>query len=114
MARRDCPIHPVAAPVVLVNEALTHTDPPQIDTIELFNPNTNAVDISGWFLTDDFNCPRKYQIPASTVLQPGAFALFDEIAIQPRPNGFALGSDGDQVFLFSGYERPADRILPRL
>src|SRR5262249_51391252 len=40
---------------VLINEALTRPAPPFEDAIELFNPGTNDVDISGWLLTDNFD-----------------------------------------------------------
>ena len=30
---------------ILINEVLTHTDPPQLDSIELYNPNSTNVDI---------------------------------------------------------------------
>jgi hypothetical protein len=33
---------------VVINEALTHTDPPVEDAIELYNPTTAPADISGW------------------------------------------------------------------
>lgn len=91
--------------VVLVNEALTHTDPPPpTDTIELYNPGTSPVNISGWWLTDDFTTPKKYQIAAGTTIPAGGYLLFNESQFNAAadPNGFALGSDGDEVFLFSG------------
>jgi len=37
---------PIAVPTVFVNEALTHTDPPLQDAIELYNPNTTNVNIA--------------------------------------------------------------------
>ena len=49
---------------VVINEALAHTDPPQVDSIELWNPGPGSVDIGGWFLTDDFFTPKKYRVPA--------------------------------------------------
>ena len=36
---------PGTIPGVLITELLTHTDPPQIDTIELHNPTGQAVDL---------------------------------------------------------------------
>ena len=36
-------------PRILVNEALTHTDLPQLDSIELFNPASTNVDIGNWY-----------------------------------------------------------------
>ena len=87
---------------ILVNEALTHTDLPQVDTIELFNPTTNSVDLGGWFLSDDFNTPKKFRVPTNTVIAPGGFVLFAETSFNSGPSAFALGSDGDEVWLFSG------------
>ena len=34
----------------VINEVLTHTDPPLEDAIELYNPTGSTVDIGGWFL----------------------------------------------------------------
>jgi hypothetical protein len=45
-------------PRVVVNEALTHTDLPQLDSIELYNPNPTNVDISDWYLTDQRTNPK--------------------------------------------------------
>jgi hypothetical protein len=92
--------------LVLVNEVLTHSDPPPpTDTIELYNPGTNDVNIGGWWLTDDFNAPKKYEIPAGTIVPAGDYILFNESQFNPTPgtnNSFALGSDGDQAYVFSG------------
>ncbi len=88
-------------PVILINEALTHTDFPVVDVIELYNPGTNDVNIGGWYLTDDPTRPKKYQIPANTVITAGAYALFDESQFNTGLNGFSLESDGDEVYLFS-------------
>ena len=91
---------------VLVNEALTHTDPPDLDTIELFNPNGANVDIGGWFLTDDATQPRKFRIPDGTLIVSGGYRVFTEADFNPDPltdvNSFALSSSGDQVYLLSG------------
>ena len=57
-------------PVVLINEILSHTDLPQTDVIELYNPNSEPANIGGWYLTDDFLIPKKYRIPNGTVI-PG-------------------------------------------
>jgi hypothetical protein len=93
---------PPTIPPIRINEALTRSDvPPPTDTIELYNPTGAAVDVGGWYLTDDFNSPKKYQLPPGTVLAPGGYGLFDESQFTPGGTGFALGSDGDEVWLFS-------------
>ena len=93
---------PPALPRILVNEALTHTDLPQVDSLELFNPTANVVEIGGWFLTDDLHAPKKYRIPSPTRIEPNGFAVFSEAQFNNGPTAFALGSDGDEVWLFSG------------
>jgi hypothetical protein len=87
---------------IIITEVLTHTDLPTVDAIELFNAGTNAANIGGWWLSDDFSEPKKYMIPDGTVLQPGAFLVVEETQFNDGPNGFALSSDGDEVWVFSG------------
>lgn len=96
---QDDPAAP-SRPGIVISEALTHTDLPAVDIIELHNPTTAAVNIGGWFLSDDFQNPKKYIIPATTI-PAGGFVTFSENEFNAGANGFALGSDGDQVWLFS-------------
>lgn len=98
----DDPAPPVIAPIV-INEVLTHSDPaPPYDSIELLNLSTNDADISGWFLTDDFNQPRKFRIPDETVITAGGFVVFDETQFNTGARPFSLSSLGEEVYLFSG------------
>ncbi len=96
----DDPPAPLAP--VLINEILTHSNPPEVDAIELFNPNGESVDISGWFLSDDGGVPRKFRIPNDTVLPALGYRVFTEADFNPSPASalnFALASDGDEVYL---------------
>src|SRR5207247_5493306 len=89
---------------VLINEILSASVAPDVDQIELFNPNAESVDIGGWFLTDDPAAPQKFRIPDGTVLAPGAFRTFSELDFNPTPGvgtSFSLSSRGEQVYLFS-------------
>jgi hypothetical protein len=96
---------PSIAPI-LVNELLSNPAGYQVDTVELFNPTTNDVDIGGWFLTDDPNVPKKYRITNGTVIAANSYALFDEVThFNTTPgsnNSFGFSSAGEQVYLFSG------------
>ena len=95
------PNPPVISPV-LITEALSRTDtPPPSDTIELHNPAAQPADISGWWLTDDFNTPEKYRIPNGTSVAANGYLTFDESQFGAGPSGFALGSAGDEIWLFS-------------
>lgn len=93
---------PANIPGLLINEALTHTDPPLLDTIELFNPTINNVNLGGWFLTDDPHSPKKYRIPNNTFIGAGSYLTFTTDQFGAGPTGFAFGSTGDSVYIFSG------------
>lgn len=68
------------------------------DWIELFNPNAVAVNLSGFYLTDNLSLPAKWQIPTNTVIAPRGFLLVwaDGDTAQ---NG--LGTNGDLHASFS-------------
>jgi hypothetical protein len=90
-------------PAVWINEALAHTDPPLVDTIEVRNPASVAAEVGGWFLSDDFETPKKFRIPTGTKIPAHGFIVFSDADFNvPGPNGFLLRSTGDQVYLFSG------------
>ena len=89
---------------IVVNEVLTHTDLPFKDAIELYNPTSEAADLSGWFLTDELATPEKFKLPAGTTIQPNSYLVFDEDDFNPNPGvppSFALSSFGDAVYLFA-------------
>lgn len=95
------PVPPVIAPVV-ITEALSRTDnPPPTDSIELHNPTDQPANISRWWLTDDFNSPQKYRLTNGTVIPAGGYIVLNESHFNANPAGFALSSDGDEVWLFS-------------
>ncbi|HEY5913173.1 MAG TPA: CotH kinase family protein, partial [Verrucomicrobiae bacterium] len=93
----------VVAPV-LVNEALAHPVPPELERIELYNPNPTNVDVSGWYLSDAFSQPQKYRIPYGTSIGPGGFAVFTSADFNAAPgfsSSFGLDAGGDDAWLFS-------------
>ena len=89
----------------MINEILTHTDPPQSDSIELFNPTLDTVNIGGWFLSDDAAEPKKFRVPDGTTILQGDFVVFTEGNFNPMPGvppSFSLSSLGESLYLFSG------------
>ncbi|MBN1672451.1 MAG: chitobiase/beta-hexosaminidase C-terminal domain-containing protein [Kiritimatiellae bacterium] len=87
---------------VVVNEALTHTDLPETDAIELYNAGSAGVSIGGWFLSDSPDNYRKYPIPGGTTIAAGGYVVFDENDFNTDTNDpacFALDSHGDEVYL---------------
>ncbi len=96
---------PAPAPAVVavaINEVLTHTDLPQVDAIELYNPSATPADIGGWFLTDDFASPKKFLIPNGITVPAGGYLVFSETNFNAGPNAFSLSSQGDEIYIFSG------------
>src|SRR5205823_915650 len=60
----------------VVNEALTHTDQPLEDAIELFNTTASAVNVGGWFLSNTKDSLKKYRIADNTMLPGNGFLVF--------------------------------------
>jgi hypothetical protein len=73
------------------------------DAVELFNPTASAVDIGGWYLSDDSTHLKKYQIPANTALPAGGFKVFYEYEFNTGANpalDFSFSSaHGDDLYL---------------
>ncbi|MBN1669828.1 MAG: lamin tail domain-containing protein [Kiritimatiellae bacterium] len=87
---------------VVISEALTHTDPPQVDAIELYNAGDANVNIGGWYLSDSDSTYKKYEISADTWLNAGSRLVFDETVFNfdtNDPSCFALDSHGDEIYL---------------
>lgn len=87
---------------IVINEVLTHTDEPLEDAIELRNLTGEAIDISGWWLSDDNGTLLKYQIPFPTIVPANGFAVIYENQFTNREIAaipFALSSGGDEVVL---------------
>jgi len=89
---------------VVFNEVLAHTDPPTIDQIELYNDSGTAIEMGGWFISDDSDEYKKFRIASGTNLDPGAFFTINESDFNSGANliDFALNSaSGDDLYLLS-------------
>ncbi len=78
---------------VVINEFLAHTDAPQVDYIELYNPRPQPVNLSGAWLSDTAGT-NKYQLPNGTIIPPRGLVSFTQSQL-----GFALAADGESIFL---------------
>ncbi len=101
---------------VIINEALSHTDPPLEDAIELYNPTAAPVDISNWWLSNTPSNLKKFRVPTNTIIAPGGYKVFyEQIGISALPHigfntsgtgnspDFTLNSaHGDSVQLYTG------------
>jgi hypothetical protein len=79
------------------------------DWFELFNPNTSAVNLGGFHLTDNLANPTKFTIPTNTMIAARGFLLVwaDENGSQNSPTNadlhanFRLNNDGEALGLFA-------------
>jgi spore coat protein CotH len=91
-------------PGVVINEVLTHTDLPLVDSIELHNTTASAINIGGWYLSDSDSPYKKYRIPTGTTISAGGYLTFDETHFNSsggvNTNDFSLdAAHGDDVWL---------------
>ncbi len=85
---------------VVINEILTHTDPPEEDAVELYNPSTANITIGGWFLSDSPSNFKKFKIPTGTILPALGYVVIYEHQLTNSPAPFTFNSSaGDAIYL---------------
>ena len=90
---------------VVINQFLAHTDPPDVDYIQLYNHSTNSVDVSGCILSDD-PVTNKFVIPSGTIIPAGGFVYFTEATM-----GFGLNAAGESIYFKNpGLARVLDAV----
>jgi len=83
---------------------LTDEDGDSPDWIELFNSGTSAVNLGGWYLTDDTNNFRQWMFPATNIAPSTFMIVFASgkdrrVAGAPLHTSFALDAGGDYLAL---------------
>jgi hypothetical protein len=101
-------VPPPPATQIRLNEVLAKNSDTQgfagvfPDMLELFNPSSSPVDLSGWGLTDNAALPFKYAFPPGTTIGAGqylvVYASGNGNVPQPR-TGFGLKDGGDTITL---------------
>ncbi len=67
---------PVITEILAENQGgLRDEDGDSPDWIEIHNPGPTAVNLGGWFLSDDPTTPAKWAFPSPQVLAPGAYLV---------------------------------------
>ncbi|MFN8206977.1 MAG: lamin tail domain-containing protein [Bacteroidales bacterium] len=90
---------------ILASNATVNTDPDHnqyADWVELYNAGASAINLKGYFLTDNLGNPGKWQIMEDLVIEPGGFRL---IWADDRDSGthagYKLSASGEEIGLFS-------------
>ena len=100
-------------PNLLINEFMASNDAANTDEyggfddwFEIYNADSVAVDIGGYYVTDNLDSPDSYQIPktdpAKTTIQPGGFLVLwaDKDTLQGVTHvDFRLSGDGEAIGL---------------
>ena len=95
---------PPVFPWVVINEVLPRPVPPNKAAVELANLGAAPADLGGWWLTDDFRAPRKFQLPPGTIIPVGGFLVLTEDDFNAPAlgtNAFNLSPAGGELRLFS-------------
>jgi hypothetical protein len=76
------------------------------DWIEIYNPNSFDVDISGWYITNNLSIPSRFQLPVSSfaVIPAGDFLVLwasGDTARGPLHLNFRLSREGSQISLIA-------------
>ena len=87
------------------------------DWFELYNPNTNIVELAGYRLTDDLAQPNKFIVPPGFRIPAGGHLLIwaDEEGSQISTNGelhvnFKLSGSGEQIAIYAPDGRLVDFV----
>ena len=96
---------------IVFNEILAHSHAAAPDWLELYNTTSSAINIGGWFLSDndsdDANL-MKYKIADGTIIAANDYIVFYEDTNFGNPNEvgcntpFAFSENGETVYLSSG------------
>ncbi len=88
----------IASSPVYVNEVMVSSSTERKDQIELFNPSlTESVDVSNFFITDDRKTPKKFKIPAGSVIKPNSYLV---LTSEQFKNVLTVSTGGGSIYLF--------------
>lgn len=93
-------------PSIVINEVESDAPNKGNDWVEITNIGSEAVELSGWYLTDDKGEERKTEgkttpLAEGTILEPGAFLLFEETV----NFDFGLGKADTAILYDAGGEK---------
>ncbi|MCB9761397.1 MAG: lamin tail domain-containing protein [Alphaproteobacteria bacterium] len=101
-ADADLPDHVIINELLALNETGITDEADQFeDWIELYNPTSSAIDLTGWSMTDDYGIEEPWPFPDNTVITAGSYLLIwcDEDDDGPLHAAFKLSGDGEAATL---------------
>lgn len=93
---------------VQTSNSKTQMDPDYFkykDWVELYNTSSSSFDLSGCYITDNKDKPRKWQIPSGQSIGAGKYLIIycdgEDVTGAAMHTNFKLSSEGDKLFLYS-------------
>lgn len=90
---------------VRINEILAASETGEPDAVELYNPLSVPVDLSGWELSDDSRPGNGHRFAPGTVVNAGGY-----LTLTSDLTGLALARKGDRVTLFDAAGNARDSV----
>jgi len=107
---------PVVINEVMASNTITVTDEEGVyeDWFELYNNSNQAVDLSGYFLTDNPDNLTKYTIPVGVSIPANGYLIFwadEDSADGPLHCNFRLSVNGEQLLLLNPNQQVVDEVV---
>ncbi len=93
------PPPPPATAELVISEILAHTDLPDEDAVELYNPTAYDAHVGGWFLSDDPFAPQRYKIPEGLYVPAGGYLVLTESQFGAGDAGFGFSENGESAVI---------------
>lgn len=98
---------PIVINEIMASNTQTIADPQgdYDDWIELFNKSTDDVNLTGWYMSDKLDNPRKWQFPDNTIIKAGEYLIVwadeDSKETPGVHTNFKLSAGGEIVMLIN-------------
>lgn len=93
-------VDPKISPLV-INEFRSRSTEELVDRVEIFNPTSAAVSITGWWLSNKRSRPYQYKFPTNRIVPAKGFLVVDEVDFCAAGSKLSFNSKGDRCYLFS-------------
>lgn len=106
-----------SAQQILINElmssnsfTITDEDGDYPDWIELYNPQPEAIDLTGYGISDEPSVPFKWVMPSVNIAAYGYLLIFADDKNRDLHTNFKLSSDGETLVITNPLETTIDQV----
>lgn len=85
------------------------------DWVEIANATNETLDISGFYLTDDFSEKQKWQFPPNTLIAPGEYLIIwcdeQDTLLAALHSNFRLSGGGEEIGIYDAGQNLVDTVV---